>query len=167
MLIIGDSITQDICFINAATHCFPGATVPDILDKLLEIMHSLPTSIKRIIVHVGTNDTTRRESERTKNDFKLLFDALKSCGKSVFISGPIPTVRRGADCFSRLLNPKNTSLKGKHLNKEIRPYVTQKRALGKFTTRKFCMCCRNCPTAYKQAKREGGRSFSPDRLRRW
>ncbi|KAG8004732.1 Stonustoxin subunit alpha [Nibea albiflora] len=57
-LIIGDSITRDIRFINAATHCLPGATVPHILDKLLEMMHSLPTSIKRIIVHVGTNDTT-------------------------------------------------------------------------------------------------------------
>uniref|UniRef100_A0A0F8AZE7 SGNH hydrolase-type esterase domain-containing protein n=1 Tax=Larimichthys crocea TaxID=215358 RepID=A0A0F8AZE7_LARCR len=103
-MIIGDSITRDIRFINAATHCFPGATVPHILDKLLEMMHSLPTAIKRIIVHVGTNDTTRQESERTKNDFKLLFDALKNCGKSVFISGPIPTVRRGAGRFSRLLS---------------------------------------------------------------
>ncbi|KAG8001673.1 hypothetical protein GBF38_007428 [Nibea albiflora] len=103
-LIIGDSITRDIRFINAATHYFPGATVPHILDKLLEMMHSLPTSIKRIIVHVGTNDTTRQESERTKNDFKLLFNALKNCGKSVFISGPIPTVGRGAGRFSRLLS---------------------------------------------------------------
>uniref|UniRef100_A0A3P8WJD6 Uncharacterized protein n=1 Tax=Cynoglossus semilaevis TaxID=244447 RepID=A0A3P8WJD6_CYNSE len=31
---------------SPATHCFPGATVPHILDKLQEMMHSLPTSIK-------------------------------------------------------------------------------------------------------------------------
>ena len=40
-LIIGDSITRDICFINAITHCSPGDTVPIILDKLLDLLPSL------------------------------------------------------------------------------------------------------------------------------
>eukprot|EP00064_Thunnus_orientalis_P006252 superscaffoldBa00000645_g6268 len=43
--IIGDSITRDICFINAFTCCFPGTIVPVILDKLLNLLPSLATSI--------------------------------------------------------------------------------------------------------------------------
>ena len=35
------------------------------------------------------------ESERTKRDFNLLTDALKSTGKSFFISGPLPSLGRG------------------------------------------------------------------------
>jgi len=63
----------------------------NVLDELLDLIPSLPTSIRRII-HVGTNDTTRQESERIKRDFNLLFTVLKNSGKSVFISGPIPTL---------------------------------------------------------------------------
>lgn len=66
-------------------------------------MPSLPSSITRVIVHVGTNDTALQQSELTKSDFNRLFNFLKQCGKSVFISGPIPTVGRGAGRFSRLL----------------------------------------------------------------
>lgn len=103
-LIIGDSITRDIGFANATTHCLPGATVPAILDKLLDLLPSLPSSIIRIVLHVGTNDTSRRESELTKKDFNFLFNVLKDCRKSVFISGPIPTIGRGSDRFSRILS---------------------------------------------------------------
>uniref|UniRef100_A0A7N6AHW4 SGNH hydrolase-type esterase domain-containing protein n=1 Tax=Anabas testudineus TaxID=64144 RepID=A0A7N6AHW4_ANATE len=101
-LIVGDSITRQIRFFNAATHCFPGATVPVILDKLPSLLDSLPSSIVRVIVHVGSCDTTRQHSELTKKDFNALF--LKSCGKSVFISGLIPTLGRGIGRFSRILS---------------------------------------------------------------
>uniref|UniRef100_A0AAQ6ISP4 SGNH hydrolase-type esterase domain-containing protein n=1 Tax=Anabas testudineus TaxID=64144 RepID=A0AAQ6ISP4_ANATE len=103
-LIVGDSITRHIRFFNAATHCFPGATVPVILDKLPSLLDSLPSSIVRVIVHVGSCDTTRQHSELTKKDFNALFSFLKSCGKSVFISGPIPTLGRGIGRFSRILS---------------------------------------------------------------
>uniref|UniRef100_A0A7N6BPX2 Uncharacterized protein n=1 Tax=Anabas testudineus TaxID=64144 RepID=A0A7N6BPX2_ANATE len=93
-----------IRFFNAATHCFPGATVPVILDKLPSLLDSLPSSIVRVIVHVGSCDTTRQHSELTKKDFNALFSFLKSCGKSVFISGPIPTLGRGIGRFSRILS---------------------------------------------------------------
>ncbi len=56
-LTIGDSITSNSRFINAITHRFPWATFPDILDKFLDLLPSLPTSIIRIVIHVGTNDT--------------------------------------------------------------------------------------------------------------
>ena len=102
-LIIGDSITKRIHFPNAATRCFPGATVPVILDKLPVLLCSLPASINRIIVHVGSNDTARRQSELTKKDFNALFSFLNSCGKDVWLSGPLPTLGRGDGRFSRIL----------------------------------------------------------------
>ncbi|KAF3834538.1 hypothetical protein F7725_027096 [Dissostichus mawsoni] len=52
-LIIGDSITRNIRFFNAATRCLPGATVPVILEKLPGLLHSLPSSVNRLIVHVS------------------------------------------------------------------------------------------------------------------
>ena len=39
-----------------------------------------------------------QECERTKKEFTTLIEALKSTGKSVFISGPLPSL------FSRLLS---------------------------------------------------------------
>ncbi|KAL7399737.1 hypothetical protein ABVT39_000817 [Epinephelus coioides] len=94
-------ITRDIRFINAITHCFPGATVRFIHDKLLDILPSLPTSVTKIVVHVGCNNTS--QSERTIADFNLLFNVLKNCGKSVFITGPLPQFGRGSERFSRML----------------------------------------------------------------
>uniref|UniRef100_A0A3P9LE71 SGNH hydrolase-type esterase domain-containing protein n=1 Tax=Oryzias latipes TaxID=8090 RepID=A0A3P9LE71_ORYLA len=103
-LIIGDSITRNIRYFNAVTRCFPGAKVKDILQKLPDLLPSLPSTITRIIVHVGTNDTTRQQSEVTKLDFLDLFLVLKNTGKTVFISGPIPTLSRGSTRFSRILS---------------------------------------------------------------
>ncbi|CAJ1069696.1 Borealin%2C partial [Xyrichtys novacula] len=103
-LIIGDSITRYIRFFNAITHCFPGATVPVILDKLLNLLPSLPSSVTKIVLHVGSNDMSLKQSETTKRDFNLLFNVLKDTGKTVFISGPIPTLGRGGERFSRILS---------------------------------------------------------------
>uniref|UniRef100_A0A8C9WT67 SGNH hydrolase-type esterase domain-containing protein n=1 Tax=Sander lucioperca TaxID=283035 RepID=A0A8C9WT67_SANLU len=105
-VIIGDSITRDLRFHNAVTHCFPGAKVADILAKVMDLIPSFPTSIKRIVVHCGHNDMSTRiqECERTRRDFTTLIEALKSTGKSVFISGPLPSLGRGSGLFSRLLS---------------------------------------------------------------
>ena len=100
-LIVGDSITRDIRFFNASTRCFPGATVPAIISKLPELLLSLPSSITRIVIHAGSNDTSRRQSELTKLDFEDLFSLLAATGKSIFISGPLPIHSPGR--FSRLL----------------------------------------------------------------
>ncbi|KAL7382253.1 hypothetical protein ABVT39_019537 [Epinephelus coioides] len=102
-LIVGDSITRNIRYFNAATHCFPGATVPVILEKLPGLLRSLPSSITRVLIHVGCNDTSRQQSELTKKDFNALFRFLNDTGKSVFISGPLPVHTLGAGRFSRLL----------------------------------------------------------------
>ncbi|CAJ1055551.1 LOW QUALITY PROTEIN: uncharacterized protein LOC116399339 [Xyrichtys novacula] len=80
-LIVGDSIVRGIRFFNAITRSFPGATVADITAKLPGLLQSLPASIHRIIVHVGTNDTAHQQSELTKNDFRTLLDILQCSGK--------------------------------------------------------------------------------------
>ncbi|CAJ1057824.1 hypothetical protein D4764_12G0010930 [Xyrichtys novacula] len=103
-VIIGDSITRGIRFFNVTTLSFPGATAADIANKIPSLLRSLPSSIRRIIVHIGCNDTARRQSEQTKCDFKRLLNSLKDCGKSVFISGPLPTMTQNCERFSRLLS---------------------------------------------------------------
>lgn len=74
------------------------------LIELPELLNSLPSSIQRIIVHVGLNNTARQQSELSKEDFKDIFKLLNSLDKSVFISGPIPTLAREVGRFSRILN---------------------------------------------------------------
>ena len=76
-LIVGDSIIRNTRFFNAATHFFPGATVPVITSKLPGLLRSLPSSIRRVIVHVGTYDTAREQSELIKKDFNNLFNFLR------------------------------------------------------------------------------------------
>lgn len=103
-MIVGDSIIRNVRLHNAVTHCFPGATVRDFCNKLQGLLPSLPSSIRRVIVHVGTNDTAFQQSELTKSDFEFLFEFLKQYGKSVFISGPIPTLGPGFGRVSRILS---------------------------------------------------------------
>uniref|UniRef100_A0A3Q2XB11 SGNH hydrolase-type esterase domain-containing protein n=1 Tax=Hippocampus comes TaxID=109280 RepID=A0A3Q2XB11_HIPCM len=102
-LIVGDSITRNLRFFNTTTHCFPGATVPIILAKLPSLLHPLPPSVHRIIVHVGCVDASHRQSEITKSDFNKLLQFLNSTGKSIFISGPL-SPHRGMGIFSRILS---------------------------------------------------------------
>ncbi|AWP15644.1 Hypothetical protein SMAX5B_013840 [Scophthalmus maximus] len=47
--IVGDSIIRNIHYFNATTRCFPGATVLTLLDKLPGLLHSLPSSINRVL----------------------------------------------------------------------------------------------------------------------
>lgn len=65
--IVGDSIIRHVHFFNAVTRCFPGATVPVILNELPELLHSLPGMVTKIIVHVGYNDIARKQSELLKS----------------------------------------------------------------------------------------------------
>ncbi|CAJ1076477.1 hypothetical protein GBF38_007428 [Xyrichtys novacula] len=87
-------------FFNAVTRCLPGATVPVILNELPGLLRSLPATVSKVIVHVGCNDTARKQSELLKIDFRDLLSLLRTTGKAVFISGPIPTLARGAERFS-------------------------------------------------------------------
>ena len=106
-LIISDSITRKIRFFDANTHCMPGATITDVHERLCKLLPTLSSSITRIIIHVGSNDTVRPESEVMKTNFLTLMGLFEGHGKSVFISGPILTVGCGNERFSRLLSLNN------------------------------------------------------------
>ncbi|CAL8391589.1 unnamed protein product [Arctogadus glacialis] len=55
-LIIGDSITRHLRYFNVITRCMPGALVTDVLAELRDMLPTLPSTIRRIIVHVGNYD---------------------------------------------------------------------------------------------------------------
>ena len=101
-LIIGDSIVRNVSVHGAHTLFFPGATVQTITDKVPDIIKSYP-EVDRVVIHVGTNDIQKQQSELLKRDFISLFNVLKQSSKRVHISGPTPTLGRGVGRFSRLL----------------------------------------------------------------
>uniref|UniRef100_A0A8C5D730 SGNH hydrolase-type esterase domain-containing protein n=1 Tax=Gouania willdenowi TaxID=441366 RepID=A0A8C5D730_GOUWI len=104
---------KNIRFFNAITHCIPGATLQTNLNKLNQMLPTLPATVTKIVLHVGTNNATRRESIRTMKEFNLLFNVLKACGKSIFISGPLPTLNRDIEQFNidhLTINPQNPTL---------------------------------------------------------
>ena len=58
-----------------------------------------------LVVHAGTNDVMKQQSELLKRDFMQLFSVLKNLHYSVSISGPTPPLpRRGIGYFSRVLS---------------------------------------------------------------
>lgn len=121
-IIVGDSIIRHVHFFNAKTHCFPGATVSKIVQELPSLLQSMPPTIHRAVIHVGTNDMSQARSELTKRDFKELFNVLKPWiinGLSVFVSGPLPALYRGDERFSRtrLLNTwLNSTCRSHHIH---------------------------------------------------
>lgn len=80
--------------------CEPNITVSELNEKLPTLLAEYRT-VKRIIVHVGKNDTRKEESEVLKKDFNDLFTTLLKFNIQSFISGPLPL--RGCNRFSRLL----------------------------------------------------------------
>lgn len=94
-LVIGDSIIQNVRLRGARTVSFPSATVTDITGKLISVLGSQP-QVNNVIIHMGTNDLSRQQSEILKR-----FNQLAQSRLHVFISGP--TCGRGSGHFSRLL----------------------------------------------------------------
>lgn len=102
-IIIGDSTVRYVSVNNAHTVVFPGATVAVITEKIQEVMTSFPAA-DSLIVHAGTNDVRKQQSELLKRDFIQLFGVLKHLHYSVSISGPTPSPGHGPGRFSRLLS---------------------------------------------------------------
>ncbi|KAL7398958.1 hypothetical protein ABVT39_017686 [Epinephelus coioides] len=101
-LVIGDSIIRNVRSRSALTCCFPGATVRDITTKAAELITSSP-GITTVIIHAGTNDIHKQQSELLKIDFVHLITTLQRAVNHVHISGPIPSCGRGCRRFNRLL----------------------------------------------------------------
>ena len=45
-------------------------------------------NVSTVVAHVGSNDTSHRESETLKEHFKTFLTTLKATGKNIAISGP-------------------------------------------------------------------------------
>ncbi|XP_071062166.1 uncharacterized protein [Pseudochaenichthys georgianus] len=73
----------------------------DLAEKILHIGAEHQT-VKNVVLHIGTNDVVKQQSEVLKEDFKRLLETASSLNAEVFISGPLPPVRRGVERFSRL-----------------------------------------------------------------
>lgn len=104
-LIVGDFAIKDaknMCSKNTKVLCFPKDTVSDLAGRIIDIVAAHPT-VKSVILHIGANDVVKQQSEVLKRDFIELFATVNSLNVEVFISGPLPPVRRGAERFSRLL----------------------------------------------------------------
>ena len=73
-----------------------------ISQKILEITAEHPT-VKSLVIHTGALDVVKQQSEVLKQDFNDLLNKVRCLNTEVFISGPLPTVWRGDERFSKLL----------------------------------------------------------------
>uniref|UniRef100_A0A8C5GPC5 SGNH hydrolase-type esterase domain-containing protein n=1 Tax=Gouania willdenowi TaxID=441366 RepID=A0A8C5GPC5_GOUWI len=86
---------------NVKVICLPNDTVSDLADKILHIVADYP-HLKNVVIHFGLNDLAKEESEVLKQDFTHLLKTVSCIQPKVFISGPIPPVRKGDLKFSRI-----------------------------------------------------------------
>uniref|UniRef100_A0A9J8AG05 SGNH hydrolase-type esterase domain-containing protein n=1 Tax=Cyprinus carpio carpio TaxID=630221 RepID=A0A9J8AG05_CYPCA len=106
-VIVGDSIVRHVRATLAKgivhTHCFPGARVLDVSAQIPTILKA-DESPRAVVLHTGVNDTTQRQTETLKRDFRSLIEMVRSTKPTAMIimSGPLPTYRRGHERFSRL-----------------------------------------------------------------
>ncbi|KAK0132573.1 hypothetical protein N1851_032540 [Merluccius polli] len=97
-LIVGDGTFSK----NIKVLCFTNDMVSDISEKILEITVEHPT-VESLVIHTGALDVVKQQSEVLKRDFNDLLNKVRCLNTEVFISGPLPTVWRGHERFSRLL----------------------------------------------------------------
>ncbi|KAK0146587.1 hypothetical protein N1851_014093 [Merluccius polli] len=103
-LIVGDGAvnkTKHFFGKNTKVLCFTNDMVSDISQKILEITAEHPT-VKSLVIHTGALDVVKQQSEVLKRDFNDLLNKFRCLNTEVSISGPLPTVRRGDERFSRL-----------------------------------------------------------------
>uniref|UniRef100_A0A8C5HUK2 Uncharacterized protein n=1 Tax=Gouania willdenowi TaxID=441366 RepID=A0A8C5HUK2_GOUWI len=103
-LIVGDVSVKDaqkMFSSNVKVICLPNDAVSDLADKILHIVADYP-HLKNVVIHFGLNDLAKEKSEVLKQDFTHLLKTLSCLQPKVFISGPIPPVRKGDLKFSRI-----------------------------------------------------------------
>uniref|UniRef100_A0A3P8RHM4 SGNH hydrolase-type esterase domain-containing protein n=1 Tax=Astatotilapia calliptera TaxID=8154 RepID=A0A3P8RHM4_ASTCA len=103
-LIVGNSAVKDVqrmCGKNTKVLCFPNDMVNNLKERILQIADEYPT-VTNIVLHTGSNDVSKQQSEVLKRDFTGLLNTVNSLNAAVFVSGPVPPVRGGDERFSRL-----------------------------------------------------------------
>ncbi|KAL7380858.1 hypothetical protein ABVT39_025064 [Epinephelus coioides] len=104
-ILIGDSITKHVRMAKTENLTESDTSVRELTELLPVILSTHPNNM-RIIIHAGSFDILRGKtgSEILKKDFSLLLEKLSDCqSQNVFISGPIPTLGKGIESFTRLL----------------------------------------------------------------
>lgn len=103
-LIVGDWSVENIKpgkQRNSKTYCFPQDEIPDLANRITELLNS-HQAVTKIILHVGTHVISKKQSEVLKADFSKLLNMLASLDIEAYISGPLPS-NQGIERFSRLL----------------------------------------------------------------
>ena len=98
---MGDSLVRYLTVPCAITYCLPGGKVLD-MSELIPILIDLHPSVDFVITHVGTNDVMDRNSVKLQADLESLCCTIESLGKRCIVSGPIPTLSKHSERFSRL-----------------------------------------------------------------
>ncbi|KAL7372750.1 hypothetical protein ABVT39_021796 [Epinephelus coioides] len=104
-ILIGDSITKHVRMAKTENLTVSDTSVRELTELFPVILSTHPSNM-RIIIHAESFDILRRktDSEILKKDFSLLLEKLSDCqSQNVFISGPIPTLGKGIESFTRLL----------------------------------------------------------------
>ncbi|XP_075769327.1 uncharacterized protein LOC142821635 isoform X1 [Pelodiscus sinensis] len=82
-----DSSSREVC-------CLPGARIRDVTEALSRIIR--PSDYyPMLLIHVGTNDTARCDTERIKCDYRALGVWVKEFGAQVVFSSILPVKGRG------------------------------------------------------------------------
>ena len=70
--------------------------------ELIPTLIDLHPSVKFVLAHVGTNDVMARNSSKLQSDLESLCSTVESLGRHCLMSGPIPTLSKHSERFSRL-----------------------------------------------------------------
>ena len=77
---------------------------PPVVDliELIQMLIDLHPTVNIVIAHVGTNDVMARKSSKLHAELESLCYTIESLGKWCLLSGPIPTLSKNSERFSRL-----------------------------------------------------------------
>ena len=101
ILIIGDSIIRNVVLPGSITFCISGGKTADLIE-LAPALIDLHPSAHIVILHTGTNDVMSRQSLKLHHDLESLVNTIESLGKICVLSGPVPTLSKSSERFSRL-----------------------------------------------------------------
>ena len=100
ILVIGDSIIRNVHLPGSVTYCLSGGKTTDFIE-IIPIIIDLHPSVHHILLHMGTNDVMSRQSVKLHHDLESLVITIESLGKICVLSGPIPTLSKSSERFSR------------------------------------------------------------------